>query len=403
MIGFSLLIKRAFWGGVLAAPAGFLIAAGFSATAGLSFIGIGGFIALFGIGRSALVSGGSLVGVALLLGAISLLPDPFYRPHERFALDDRYPPHIDATMDMAFGDLIAIGGPDFTHAAEPRIVHFQTDAAGFRNNRGLAADDVIIIGDSFVAGHSGDQKDLLAGKLSSALGQPVYAYGFPGDFAAYARRLKKLGRPAWIFAFEGNDFVDTCSVDSSARPLSKTWATDLRRAVPIFAISRSYTIRARTHFRSLVKSIRNPERPPPPSPVRELKIGDQSVLVFGSYDDSTQRTTYRLPECAYESLQAVAPLVKGIFFIPTKSRLYDGLFDGTTPLPLPHANWQALVDVGAAVDVPVHDLTSAMRAEALNAYARDGSMLFWRDDTHWNGKGAKAAAIAAARIIKGAP
>ena len=391
-----LLLRRAIFGAMLAFPAGFLIAGGFSATLGLGVLGIGAFIALFGVARAGLVAFGTLLGGAMMLLAVYWLPDAFYRPHERFSLDDRYPANLDVTMDIPFGDIIAVGGPHLRHLAEPRTVRFRTDSLGFRNDHNLGADDIIIVGDSFVAGHGSDQPDLLVNYLATEMNKPVYGFGFPGDFAAYARMITSAGKPAWILAFEGNDFADTCSRDVTQRPFSKTWATQLRRAVPLFAKSRAYTIRARSKFRAIVKGPQSGEKP---AIGRVRNLGGKSILLFGDYEDVSMRTTYQLPPCAVQAVEEVAHLVEGIFFIPTKSRLYHGLMKGDAPSPLPHANWQALVDLGAATNVPVFDLTHAMRQSALNAYARDGSLLFWRDDTHWNGRGAAAAAKSTAAII----
>ena len=123
------------------------------------------------------------------------------------------------------------------------------------------------------------------------------------------------------------------------------------------------------------------------------------MLLYKEYIDRALQTEFRLPECAIAAIESVTPLLQGIFFVPTKRRLYDGLIEPRSESPLGQAHWSALQELGQRLDIPVHDLTPAMRADAETALAESDSLLFWKDDTHWNGLGTASAAREVATVI----
>lgn len=68
---------------------------------------------------------------------------------------------------------------------------------------------------------------------------------------------------------------------------------------------------------------------------------------------------------------------------------------------LPDAQWEFLVRKAAEYGLRVTDLTPAMAAEA-DELLKEGKLLFWSDDTHWNGHGTATAARIVAETLRGA-
>lgn len=367
--------------------------------------GIGLFVLLVGlgcvvaVGNAALLSAALTVGLALAVGAVALLPDLYYRPDERFHRGDRYDRNVDFVQDMPFGDLVAIGGGGFATAAEPRRVRFATDGEGWRNARPYAEGDAVLIGDSFVVGSSSDQGDILGEKIRALTGRGTYSIASPSAPADYLARLERFGRPAWLFVFEGNDLYEPermCTPTARERP-AKSRAAAWRRAFPLANKTRMYWQKTHRALRGKIAALRG--HVPAPRVVRHA-VGGREMLFLAEYIATTGRADYDVPPCLIERARGVSHLIRGVFFIPTKYRVYHGLLDAptTVPAPLPDGNWRAVQRFAAAAGVPAHDLTPALTVAA-RAALRDGRFVYWRDDTHWNSLGAETAAREFARVV----
>lgn len=364
--------------------------------------GIGLFVLLLAVGfvtavgNAALLSAALTVALALAVGAVAFLPDLYYRPDERFHHGDRYDRDIDFAQDMPFGDLVAIGGDRFATAAEPRRVRFVTDGEGWRNARPYAEGDAVLIGDSFVVGSSSDQGDILGEKIRALTGRGTYSIASPSAPADYLARLERLGRPAWLFVFEGNDLYEPermCAPTAREHPAKSPMAA-WRRAFPLADKTRMYWRKTHRALRGAIAGLRG--HAPAPRVVRHA-VGGREMLFLAEYIATTGRADYDVPPCLVERARRAAHLIRGVFFIPTKYRVYHGLFDAPAPAPLSDGNWRAVQRFAAAVGVPAHDLTPAL-VVAARAALRDGRFVYWRDDTHWNSLGSEAAAREFARL-----
>lgn len=345
--------------------------------------------------NSALIASAIVAASALMVIAALFLPDRYYRPHEKYALADRYRQNISATMRMPFGDLVAIGGKGFQFAAEPRDVAFVSDSRGFTNRHEFKKGMIVLAGDSFVAGNSMSQDDLLGEKLQRLTGREVYSLGFPGDILAYLKNLAAIGEAGYVFAFEGNDFETPCGGEAEELNRFTRAVDEVRRALP--PVQRMYALRKRaaSDFRRLRRSwLGRPEDPP----VVARKVGGADMLFLGQYISMTRRPSYDFPDCVIDAAVRNAQLVKAFFFIPSKYRVYHPAIEASAGEgPLPHANWEALRRLGERLAVPTFDLTPALQAGAAEAL-RAGRFVYWRDDTHWNGPGSEIAAREVARL-----
>ena len=117
----------------------------------------------------------------------------YYRPDEKYVRFDYsnnhriYQSNVHIDMPMPHGDLRAMTTEDI---AEPRRIQFHTDADGFRNERNYHGQRYVLVGDSFAAGNSNSQEDLLVTQLVRDHGLDTYSLAYPGnvaDYAAYVR------------------------------------------------------------------------------------------------------------------------------------------------------------------------------------------------------------------------
>lgn len=103
-----------------------------------------------------------------------------FRANERWATEERrYAPAVRDSTGILYGDLVALDSKA-NRIAQPRPQTFNTDSMGYRNDREYHHGDLVLVGDSFVAGVGSDQSDTISNVLSVELNKPVYNLGFPG-------------------------------------------------------------------------------------------------------------------------------------------------------------------------------------------------------------------------------
>jgi hypothetical protein len=146
----------------------------------------------------------------------------YFRPDEKYARYDYtnnhrgYQANVHLDTKMPHGDLRAMTTEDI---AEPRYMRFDTDSQGFRNERDYHGQRYVLVGDSFVAGNSNSQPDLLYAQLLAQYGLDTYSLAYQGNLADYASYIHSFQRRdgnnfrVLLFMFEGNDFEE-----SRARP-----------------------------------------------------------------------------------------------------------------------------------------------------------------------------------------
>src|SRR5262249_17504111 len=128
---------------------------------------------------------------------------------------------------------------------QPRVVAFQTDAAGFRNSHDAEAIDLLILGDSFGAGFATTQEHIFASLLETQYGRRVYNLSLPGSpYHEYLNFLLESpnmtfspnAQVVWLF-FTGNDLFD--SYGQIWDPASLPWQEGIRAWVTSYRNFRS--------------------------------------------------------------------------------------------------------------------------------------------------------------------
>lgn len=319
----------------------------------------------------------------------------YYRPHEQLVQQNYAEGHRayrkNARIEMAapHGDLKALTAADL---AQPRKVVFQTDSAGFRNDRDYAAGDLVLIGDSFVVGMGDSQADTLSAQLAREHGVPAYNLGHPGDISDYLAVWRAFRRQhpgpvrAALFLFEGNDFEAAYKPAKTERP--SPLARHAGAYYGFFTGSDLYRVTKSLYARATkAGSIKASDS------VRIETLAGQKMGLYTPYIAVSARQQVKLPAALRADLIALAGEVEQVFFIPTNYRVYARHLGAPTP---PNAQWQALSKLCEQQRWRCTDLTPGLTAAADAALAR-GQFIWWLDDTHWNRAGIAAAAAVVAR------
>jgi len=362
------------------------------------------------LGLNLLTLAGGLLAAGLVLEILlHFFPAGFlYRsPHEMLATFDyrlghgRYLPRRRVELNVPFGDLVGLDQKTRPLIGEPRRVHFRTDADGFRNDCDYTDEKLLLVGDSFIAGSGGDQEDLLSAQLFRECGLRAYNLGFPGELHSYVRYVQGFFRKhpgkaqVLLFLFEGNDF-----------PLPKPQAAVAPRRAPdtlvdIYRKEFQQSFRQLLVYRvgfSLFHVLRQKARPGdyPRVIVRRVRgHGDLHLGFLAEYLAVTWRERYDGGEEFPEKLGRIADRLTGIFFVPTKYRVYHPFLEEETGAALPHAHWNFLKTAADRLGVRCVDLTGPLQEESRRLLPA-GKLTFWRDDTHWN----KYGMAVAARVIR---
>jgi hypothetical protein len=336
---------------------------------------------------------------------LALFPDEslYYREHEKLIQrHGRYRANSRETIVSPHGDFLAIA-PDLPRdLAEPRVIRFQSDQLGYRNRKSYDHQAYILNGDSFVAGTGLSQEVTLGEQLLRVYGMPNYSIAVPSDPLLYDIRALQFIRDHvkadFVFAhffFEGNDFVS--DVDTSRRSPSRAyhyysahyhrwleslWGSISATTARIGQISFALGARAESAFSDA-----------PDQTVELAQLGGHPFGILSSHKQAAKATKLSLPPTKKFS-RDVWEKTDCIFFIPTSARVYGSKLEpaielepGTPPGVLALKSW---IDEMRLDSPPkIVDLTPALFIAAEKNLS-SGSLVFRRDDTHWNEKGIEA-------------
>jgi hypothetical protein len=363
----------------------------------------------------------TLIGADLTLRV--LLRDRFfYRPHdmfvrvwERMPLLTRYQRSVHYEGET-YGDLAAFS-PD-PALRELRRTEFESDAYGFRNRRRESASrepyDVVLVGDSFVAGCGTSQEDIWNELLRSRHGLRTYNLGLPGNpNQAYLNLLTqgrhlalRRGTVVLLAMFSGNDLTD---IHHDIRTVE-----ELPWCEPAMALyDGCIAFRERSSIRRLWARVSTGADPHASrlSPeqaglmVRPFP-GDRSMLFYRKYcwlldpDEEVARVAEYGPDlertlgCFMEFCRA-RELVLKVVLVPTKEEVYRWVLEGgpkwsSESEPSRVGRWLEAVCLRHQLDFL--DLKPAFVRESRIRYETDGHLLWWYDDSHWNPYGHELAA-----------
>jgi SGNH hydrolase-like domain, acetyltransferase AlgX len=353
------------------------------------------------------IASGLLIALVILEIFLHFLgPGHLYRtPDDMLATFDYhlghglYKPNHQGEMHIPFGDLVAMDRKTQPSIAEPRWVHYHIDAAGFRNDADYAGQQILLVGDSFVACSGSSQEDILSDQLKRDYGINAYNLGFPGELHSYVRYVEGFfkthpsGPKAYIFLFEGNDFplpkpgAAAASTKKPSEPSSfEMDRKELQQSfkellVYRYAFSFYHILQDRlwppAHSRVLVLTLQGP--------------GHLHIGFLKAYVGATERLSYDAGDDFFLKLSRIKEHLGGIFFIPTKFRVYYNMLEGEPRPPLSNAQWDYVQATASRLGVRCVNLTGPLQEESRRLLP-SGKLTFWKDDSHWNRFGIAVAA-----------
>ena len=327
----------------------------------------------------------------------------FYRSHEKFYYKNGiYKKNINSKMTMPHGDILATDYCDKyknKNISKSRFQKFITDENGYRNNS-IKIDDaeIILVGDSFIAGSSNTQEHTPANILKQITNKNIYSITVISDPKHYElnliHHLDKISPSAkiFLFYFAGNDFEYELQ-DSDKfkyfqnKPISnfkyntRFTYESLERSKDRFFINRLGSIYKKNYFYKKIrpKSQRYYKRIlaiwTDTCPVSYHQINNQNIgFYYQPIKNYKNVSTYILKD------PRLVKKIKGVFFIPIKYNVYSKFINNED---IDKNDFKFLKDNYNKLGIDVVDLTDLLISSA-EKYQKKGKFIYWRDDTHWN-------------------
>jgi hypothetical protein len=306
---------------------------------------------------------------------------------------------------------------------EPRHVATHIDQWGFRNDAdaGTRPVDLVVLGDSFAFGVNTTQAAILPSRLRDRFGFAPYNLSMPwtGPWAQFinlateSRRLtlKPGGTILWVL-FSGNDLDDRFGdLDPGKLPRSGAMARfgilakRFRNRSPIYQMARRAAGRTPGSSPESIASVIVPVR----------FANGRTMLFLKPYADAAARSQAEVTSHAnFGALQRTIDAGRElagrlnqslkIVLAPSKEEVYGWALDAqpawSSPAE-PSGFAAALASICAGAGIPFLDLKPAFVAASKTLYEQSGELLWWYDDTHWNGHGHDLAATVIQRELLG--
>ncbi len=297
------------------------------------------------------------------------------------------------------GDLAA-----HTRFAVKKKVRWVTDRYGYRkHNTDLQKHDVVIIGESNIAGICLSQEEILSEMLEDRLKVSVYPYAPVGGINSFLKneRFIKNSPDIVIFARIERELLD---LDSLKPIRGEKWFARLKQPLQENPVVQSLAITldrmskmAMLHYyrASLRRSIS------PPKARAQSSISSQYGPIFFIQGKSANENIPKEKlDRAIQRIRSYDEAVKrrGIRFIflpiPNKENIFYKDLETTRPVFL-----ERLISELKKYGVETIDTQKAFE----EAFQKDHILLYHTDDTHWNGNGVRLTADLLAKSISTSP
>jgi len=366
--------------------------------------------------RAGLMAAGCCVGLAVTdLALRPFLTTKIYGPRELFMYKWapmpsvwRFAPNVSFT-GVIVGDLGHKAG--FQAYETKRRLVFKTDSYGFRNDPKEGGQtpgpvDLIMLGDSFGTGADTAQDDTWASILSQKYHLHTYNLSMPEsspwhelmNLKIESKRLNTDGKTIVLWAlFSGNDLDDSYG-DELTPSVSHSWWQSVR--VSLLTFQNLSPIRA-------VAGVFWWRIGHPVKPVVSRRLPNGITLLFRPrYQIAVERTYDQVKKHPnYSKLIAVMDEMKrftdahhlavAVVVIPAKEEVYSWVLHGNSDVADNAISGfsQAVAERCKANGLAFLDLKPFFIGEARREFKQSGQLLWWNDDTHWNGRGQEFAAF----------
>jgi len=358
-----------------------------------------------------------LAARALLKSALYYRPEDIYKNRQpEFPSHSLFESNVSYT-GKTWGDLSSMTTRDSLR--EAREVNFRTDPYGYRNDPWDSTKplDLIILGDSFGSGIGTTQEEMWDACLRRIYGLNTCNLSMPGnspwhELLTIKREMPRLQvRPKttvlWAI-FGGNDLDEPCPSILNLPPPNGFW----KRFYVSFSTFCRRSPTKQVAERALAGLVAKPRRD---STIVITLPDSRNFLVFSSDLVREQRSldeVWQHPNLP--KLRAVFAEMGSftrarninvlVVYVPTKCSVYGWLPEmaelwGNFTVGQRAAFSVALDEMCRENGLQFLDLQPPMVQQARQLYEESGELLWWRDDTHWNGRGhAAAARIVADRL-----
>lgn len=312
-----------------------------------------------------------------------------------------------------YGNLAALGNqPDLR---EYHRLAFTTDALGYHNPPTNGRVDALLFGSSFSAGTEISDGEDLASRLGALTGRVVYnaAPGAP-DPTRVRTLARELGMDGGLVIYEQFEGTSPPPILASLPDPRELWCHRALGALDapwtcaaiLWAEDRLDVSPLAVFATRLHRRAQNDRLLPNSSASRVIRtrlVTGAEVLFLGEERDDYHRARPLERAEQYFSWLARRLAVDGrrlvVVLAPTKYTVYAPLLarpdSAEAESPASLGDLEARL---AARGIPAVNLTEPLRAAARAALAGD-SLLYWRDDTHWNAAGTAVAARAVADAL----
>jgi len=311
----------------------------------------------------------------------------------RSMLPGRFYPFMDITKVEIGGDI----GPRSPFSVKKKM-RWVTDRYGFRKkDLGEVKPQVVIVGDSSIAGTRLTQEEMLSEVLESQLSVPVYPYA-PVGFNTFLKDSRFTRDPIRVVIVAAVERSIVTLPPPRGTEEKRSFLSTLREKVRMAREIQSATVLLDRLFKmNMLNWFR-------------ARIGNQKErdvfqfptrfgpMFFLQGDAANKEVSHDQFERAVGSIEAYNRVLneKGIFFlflpIPNKENIYhEYLPDPRRPLFL-----ESLIQELKRKGVPTVDTQDAFE----ESYRKDGTLLYHLDDTHWNPVAVKITADLIRKIME---
>jgi len=288
-----------------------------------------------------------------------------------------------------------------TRFAVKKNVRWMTDQHGYRKtNAGLQRHNIVIIGESNIAGSGLTQEEILSEVLESRLGVYVYPYAPVGGISAFLKDIRFLDHPPEIviFARIERELLDLDLLKPVSRP---KWIAKLKRQIQMNPVVQSLGMHLdrfskMVMLHSVRASIRRILSPPelldtPPVPSAH---GPLFFIQGKAANETVPQTTL---DKAIQIIKQYQNVIEGrghrFIFLPIPNK--ENIFYESLRTPKP-TFLTRLIEGLRREGVEVIDTQRAFD----EAYQQRRVLLYQTDDTHWNAEGVRIAADLLANLIE---
>lgn len=284
---------------------------------------------------------------------------------------------------------------------EWRWITVETDEVGLRNPIGAIdkKQDVILMGDSFTFGYGTDQENIWSYQLAKKTSLNVYNIGVYGhgvtqqvellNYLLKERGMKVSAHPVFILVvFEGNDLTD---INTYANPIPNKKLYFIKEYMRRYFKGSLFYTMSNIMRHILHKKDNNNDLYVMYSSSR---FGNMTFLI--PYSEAINNNNISMIQTAqffknagintaFKRLKDLSDEYNAtvvIYYCPTKSRVYGKYFNGHPKVPEQDYFRQLVSSCAENYGMKFVDLTIRF-----NSIAKDGGLLYWRDDTHLNNQG----------------